>query len=43
LRRPGDKEEEAEAEVEEGEAISAAVDYAASLTFREGERRHWRR
>ena len=32
LRRPGDKEEEAEAE--EGEAISsAAVDYAASLTF----------
>ena len=32
LRRPGDEEEEAEAE--EGEAISsAAVDYAASLTF----------
>jgi len=26
LRRPGDKEEE-------GEAVSAAVDYAASLTF----------
>jgi hypothetical protein len=33
LRRPGDEEEEAEAEVEEGEVISAAVDYAASLTF----------
>jgi hypothetical protein len=33
LRRPGDEEEEAEA-AEEGEAISsAAVDYAASLTF----------
>ena len=31
LRRHGDEEEEAEAE--EGEAISAAVDYAASLTF----------
>ncbi len=32
MRRPGDEEEEAEAE--EGEAISsAAVDYAASLTF----------
>ena len=32
LRRPHDKEEEAEAE--EGEAIlSAAVNYAASLTF----------
>ena len=32
LRRPGDEEEEAKAE--EGEAISsAAVDYAASLTF----------
>jgi len=30
LRRPGDKEDEAEAE-EEGEAVSAAVDYAASL------------
>ena len=33
LRRPGDEEEEAEAVAEEGEAISAAVDYAASLTF----------
>jgi hypothetical protein len=33
LRRPGDEEEEAEAEAKEGEAISAAVDYAASLTF----------
>ncbi len=32
LRRPGDKEDEAEAE-EEGEAVSAAVNYAASLTF----------
>jgi len=31
LRRPGDKEEEAE--VKEGESISAAVDCAASLTF----------
>ena len=30
LCRPGDKEEEAEAE--EGNAISVAVDYAASLT-----------
>ena len=30
LRRPGDKENEAEAE-EEGEAVSAAVDYTASL------------
>ena len=33
LRRPGNEEEEAEAMAEEGEAISAAVDYAASLTF----------
>ena len=35
MRRPGDEEEEAEAEAEaeEGKAISAAVDYAASLTF----------
>jgi hypothetical protein len=33
LRRPGDEEEEAEAVAEEGEAISAAVDYTASLTF----------
>ena len=32
MRWPGDKEDEAEAE-EEGEVISAAVDYAASLTF----------
>ena len=30
LRRPGNKEDEAEAE-EEGEAVSAAVDYTASL------------
>ena len=30
LRQPGDKEDKAEAE-EEGEAVSAAVDYAASL------------
>ena len=33
LRRPGDEEEEAKAVAKEGEAISAAVDYAASLTF----------
>ena len=33
LRRPVDEGEEAEAVAEEGEAISAAVDYAASLTF----------
>jgi hypothetical protein len=33
LHRPGDEEEEAKAVAKEGEAISAAVDYAASLTF----------
>ncbi len=33
-RRPGDEEEdEAKAVAEEGEAISSAVNYAASLTF----------
>ena len=33
LRRPSDEEEEAKAMAEEGKAISAAVNYAASLTF----------
>ena len=33
LRRPGDEEEEAEAVAEEGEAISAAVDYVCQLCY----------
>ena len=37
-----DKEDKAKAK-EEGEAISAAVDYAASLLTFDDEQRHWRR